>query len=249
MNKLSQIYYNTQGLLGLKKDDILLASFPKSGITWLRFFLFQLLNLAETNGQPVSWENLDETLPELGQNNLFKPWPYISMPRFVKTHKNYLPFFRKCRSILLVRDPRDVMVSFYCYQKAKIQGGFSGTFSQFIRHKKFGLLAWCKHFTSWRDHYTILIKYEDLIEDDVRVFGSIIAQLNICVDPKNIKTAAENARFSKMREMENKNGTSKPQGFFRPDFRFTRKGVPGDWQNYFTANDLLFYEKYIKKIY
>ncbi len=247
MHKILKIYRYAQGLAGLNKNDILLASFPKSGVTWLRFFLFQLLRTLEPDDHPLSWRNLDNTLPELGRQNLLDPWPYASLPRFVKTHKNNLPFFGKCRSVLLVRDPRDVMVSFYCYQKAKTRNGFTGTFSRFIRHKKFGLPAWNKHYRSWRDRCTMMLTYEDMLNNDIEVFTGLFQQLNIKVPAPYIKTAAENTRFSKLRELENHSGTSKPRDFFQPDYKFTRKGVAGDWKNYFTGNDLLYYEKYIRQ--
>ena len=38
------------GILGLRAQDVILASFPKSGSTWVRFFLCNLVSLRYWEG-------------------------------------------------------------------------------------------------------------------------------------------------------------------------------------------------------
>src|SRR5436190_16347079 len=101
------------GLLALRRDDVLLASFLRSGNTWARLFLCNLISLREWDGRPVTYGLLEATMPRLGHDNLFRPWPHPTMPRVVKTHRPYSRLFGRTQAIGIVRDPRDVMVSSY----------------------------------------------------------------------------------------------------------------------------------------
>ncbi len=125
-----------QGIVGLQENDIILTSFPKSGNTWVRFFLCNLISICEWEGKTVDFTTLDQTMPELGIDNLLRPWKHDTVPRIVKTHKHFWSIFLNHKIILIVRDPRDVMVSYYHFETTKERPRFKGTFSEFIRHRK-----------------------------------------------------------------------------------------------------------------
>ena len=86
------------GVLALRKDDFLLAGFPRSGSTWTRHVLCNLISLNEWSGREVE-AVLNETMPALGASNLFRPWPHSTIPRVIKTHHRYSPLFRNIPSI------------------------------------------------------------------------------------------------------------------------------------------------------
>jgi len=62
INKFLQIVRYIRGFMGLRKSDIILAAYPKSGSTWLRFLLCDVGSLLEWNGREVDFETLNKTM-------------------------------------------------------------------------------------------------------------------------------------------------------------------------------------------
>jgi hypothetical protein len=235
-----------QGVAGLRAEDVLLASFPKSGNTWVKFIFGNVISLAEWNGRIVTWTLLDQTLPELGLDNLLKPWPHKSIPRVVKTHLGFYPLFRPKRSILLIRDPRDVMVSYYHHLTSKRIPVFEGAFRDFIRLERFGLTAWFRHFRSWQYRCTVMIQYEEMLGNDAGVFARLLDRLGILVPPDVVRLAVERSRFEKLRAIEKRYGLSDP-GRMKEGFVYTRKGGSKNWQGVFSPEDQEYYDLLRKK--
>ena len=245
IDKAKRFIIYIQGILGLKREDIILASFPRTGNTWARYFLCNLIVLHECGRTDVNYELLDRMMPEIGRDNLMRQWPYRTIPRFVKTHRRRMRIYRNNKCVLIIRDPRDVMCSFYVYETGKIKPRFKGSFSDFIRDKKFGLEAWMKHYISWKADCSVLIKYEDLVEDDHKIFYRMLNSLGISMDVTILKHAVESSRFDRMRSVEEKYGLSK-ENLFKEGTKFTRSGKSGSWKTFFSDNDIDYYES-IKK--
>ena len=85
-------------------DDTFLVSYPKSGNTWVRFLLANLIHPNEK----VSFSNINRLLPAPGvlSKRFLRTLP---RPRILKSHEPFDARFKKV--IYLVRDPRDVAVS------------------------------------------------------------------------------------------------------------------------------------------
>ncbi|MGO9401913.1 MAG: sulfotransferase domain-containing protein [Terriglobales bacterium] len=92
--------------LPVRPDDILLASYPKSGNTWLRFLIANLIH----PDREVGLGNLHQLVldPEVSVKRDFDRAP---RPRFIKSHGSFDPRYR--RVIYVVGDPRDVALSQY----------------------------------------------------------------------------------------------------------------------------------------
>jgi len=241
--RFRQVLRYSEGICGLKDDDIILASFPKSGNTWVRFFLCNLISIAEWGGRTVDFHAVDETMPELGVDNLLRPWNHTVIPRFVKTHRKCWNLFRGRRSVVVIRDPRDVMVSFYHFETAKLKPRFAGTFSEFIRHDKFGLPAWFSHFDSWIGNCSVVLTYEGLRKDDAAEFSRMFESVGVSVRPELTTQAARLARFDKVREVEQKFGLSR-KGVFDANYNFSRQGKAGTWRDRFSEADVAFYRAF-----
>lgn len=230
-----------KGAAGLRRDDIVTTSFPKSGSTWLRFFLTNLLKEACEECHIVDFKRVDATLPELRSDNLLVAWPFATIPRFVKTHTFWWPLFARNRVVHIIRDPRDVMVSFYEFERAKRKRTFEGELSEFLRHRRYGLRRWFRHYFSWHERSTVTLKYEALWENDIEEFSRLFSELNISVDRELIEKAAQNSRFNVVKRMEAEFGKSRE--VFINGYNFTRAGCPGDWKRVFDVNCIGIYEK------
>ena len=87
------------------QDHIILASYPKSGNTWLRFILSHLYSVGNVE---VSFETIEQLIP-----GVVKPWKRLFIkqmldPPVFKSHSHYVESNSHCRNIYIVRDPRDV---------------------------------------------------------------------------------------------------------------------------------------------
>lgn len=127
-------------------DDIFLVSYPKSGNTWTRFLLGNLMN-ADCR---ITFSNVERKVPDIyaASKNTLKKTP---RPRLIKSHECFDPRYR--RVVYIVRDPRDVALSAYHYDRKgrNIPDGFpvetyiTGRFLKTDEY--FG--TWGEHAGSW----------------------------------------------------------------------------------------------------
>ena len=222
------------GLLALRKDDFLLAGFPRSGTTWTRHVLCNLISLNEWNGAEVE-SVLNATMPALGANDLFRPWPHATMPRVVKTHHRYSPLFRKLPTISVIRDPRDVMVSRYHLIRDN-RDEFTGSFDRFIRDRRHGLESWFKHYSSWRPRSKLVLRYEDMLADPHREFSRLLDALGVDRRDSVLDEAIARSSFRSLQSAEKQRKPSVSQ-----DGLFFRSGGSGQWGDYFGEDDRAYY--------
>jgi hypothetical protein len=127
-------------------DDIFLVSYPKSGNTWTRFLLGNLLNPDER----ITFANVERKVPDIYFKSK-KALKRTPRPRVIKSHECFDPRYR--RVVYIVRDPRDVAVSAYYYdlKERNIADGFplhTYVTTRFMKTDEyFG--TWGEHAGSW----------------------------------------------------------------------------------------------------
>lgn len=243
--RVSQLYYSVTGVLGKRKEDIFLVSFPKSGNTWVKFLLLNILINNKELDRNISFKILDETIPELGRDNLLTTWKFTSLPRFIKSHLSYKKiFFGNNRSLLIIRNPKDVMVSYFHYVKNSYGYQFEGNFAEFIRSKRFGLEACLLHQISWQNKASVSIKFEELKTSKAGNLLSSLRLLGIQVNEEIFRMAVDDSSFDNMKKLEK---GPKRYDIHKPDYNFVRKGTSNQWSEYFDENDLAYYNSLLKK--
>lgn len=231
---VSRYLVGGSSLLAIGSRDVLLAGYYRSGTTWTRLFLANLIALTELDGRDVE-PILNDVMPELGVNSLLRRWPYRTTPRVIKTHRRHSPVFRRARSFGIIRDPRDVMVSRYHKRRDRWQD-FASSFSVFIRDPRFGLEDWWAHYLSWRDHWLLTLRYEDLLAHPKEGFARLVDVLGIVVDEGTLEAAIERADFRRLQAAELRRNPDAPEGALH-----FRAGSAGQWARYFDDDDLEYY--------
>lgn len=237
---LSKTYLHGRSCLNMNKNDVVLALFPKTGSTWVRYFLYNLLCLEEKGDAEVSIDEMNEVMPEYAHPTLFKKWPFNSSPRIIKTHRSRNRLLSNRPTVLVVRDPRDVAVSFYHYAQASKNIGFDGSLKEFIRHPTRGLESFFSQFNSWRDQAELVLRYEDLKEDPVLHFTKLVNYLEIPASREHIELAVERSSMDRMREAQENSSAFKDK--FSEGFVFARSGASRQWEGLFDAEDIQYWE-------
>ena len=247
-----------------------LASYPKSGNTWLRILLSNLLedgdapqdinDLRLRNGIAADrWTFDDLTLLEsrlLRDDEVERLCPAVhdafaaecAAAAFVKVHNAYvrlddgMPLLGRCgrAAVYLVRDPRDVAVSYAFHNDCDLARAIAdlnnpahaleGKRHQQTRQR---LLDWGGHAASWLDQSDLpvhLLRYEDLLADTAAAFGRVLDFLGVTADADRIVRAARHADFSELQRQERRGGFAERVG----SAPFFRRGQAGGWRECLT---------------
>lgn len=222
--------------LQIFSSDIFLVSYPKSGNTWLRFLIGNYIS-----GNQCDFNNINLIIPDIHRNP--EQCLCIQYPRFIKSHfpfSHHLMTHKYQKVIYLVRDGRDVAVSYYHHltRNGKIAGEASFQDYNLIFHQ--GVIDnfsnWSNHVNFWLDYSQaeiLLIKYEDMKSQPDVVLEKVLKFSGIKIDPEKIKKSIYASDFKNMRKKD-KDRKSLLGHTIDPSMPFVREGVSGVWRNMFT---------------
>ena len=192
-------------LVSIRQNDIFLVSYPKSGNTWLRFILSNLL-YPESQ---TDFKNVEFRVPDIHNLNGLRIQQAQS-PRILKSHFPFKPEYPKV--IYIVRDPKSVAVSEYYYlQKVGNQLGnfaFNEFFQHFMKGHNSSYGSWGEHVNSWihgkkfKSNTFKLIRYEDLKASPEQTVGEIVSFLGLTHSNDYIQSAIQKSSFNEMRKLE-----------------------------------------------
>ena len=212
----------------LSEHDALLASYPRSGTTWLRFLLYESLL-----GVSTAFGEVRRGVP--GVQKIEIGIPVLDFGgRIVQTHEPYCD--RDRRVVYVVRDPRSVVVSEYRWQR--YSGFYAGSFDTFFKHFLVGRTnpwgSWGDHVEFWqkspagRNDHLYVVRYEDLRSDPEGIFAGVLSFLGVHKDPSVIKQVIENNTVERMRAKEDDARAKRGAGP-KKDLRFVNTGSVGGW--------------------
>ena len=222
-------------------DDVFIVSYPRSGNTWTRFLIGNLISQAD----PITFANIESQIPEIYFNpdRIMRRLP---RPRILKSHECFQPRYR--RIIYIARDPREVAVSFYHHN---VKAGnipddypmedFVPRFINAEFDTRWG--SWADHVLSWillrqnRPEF-LLLRYEDMQRDAMRELARIAQFLNKCslgpidVSSEKLQRAVDRSSHERMRALEKEQSadwilTKRT----RHDKPFVRSAKAGTWKS------------------
>jgi len=216
-------------------DDTFVVSYPRSGNTWTRFLIANLV-YPEKN---VGFTNIEKLIPDTSSqsNRALKSTP---RPRIIKSHEYFDHRYRKV--IYIVRDPRDVALSYYDFQRKYMQIDDSYPLEQYVEDFVQGRLisidwgTWAENVSSWiytrgKNTNFRLLCYEDMMKDTTRELTRIALFFGIEATPTRLQEVIDRSSAERMRELEKLEAdrwiATKNR---RKDIPFVRVAKAGGWR-------------------
>ena len=225
-------------------EDIFIASYPKSGVTWMQNLITCML--LSSDSESITPKLVSEIVPDVHARNFYKRL----FPRmFFKTHK--LPQPRYKRVIHLVRDGRDVLVSFYHY--LQLNGKNGPSWAEMIELKKdIWPQKWHEHTKAWnKNPYNcdlLTIQYEDLKENPTVTLKRIAEFSNILINEEKLNKIMEMNKIENLRDKVVKHGWDYDKNFGDKSKDFFRKGKSGEYKKELSPDLLKKFEKYSEEM-
>lgn len=214
----------------IRETDRFLVSYPKSGNTWARFIVGNLVA-----SKAVDFTNIESILPDIYVARV-RDLARAPPPRILKSHEPWNPSYP--RVIYIVRHPLDVLVSYFFHQKKRglVTGERPSTrfAASFFDGDLDSYGTWAQHVRGWtdtaRDH-VLTIRYEDMKKDGPATARIMADHFALDASEEDVKRACEASSFSRMKKLESSSHNEwKPTRQTRADIPFVRRGHAGGWQ-------------------
>ncbi|XP_060738499.1 cytosolic sulfotransferase 2-like [Tachysurus vachellii] len=236
-----------------KPDDIVVATYPKAGTTWMCYIL-DLLYFYQIYPEREKSVPLYERVPFL--EVFFPPYPtgtdkadtLPTSPRIIKTHLpvQFLPksfWEQNCRIVYVARNAKDNVVSYFHFDRMEKMQPQPGDWNSFLQRFKDGKMvfgSWYDHVCGWWEkkqtsskiHYMF---YEDLLEDTGRELKNLCSFLGLSPSDEERKEIVRCVQFDVMKVNSMTNQMDDPT-LDSSVSQFMRKGKVGDWKNHFTVS-------------
>ena len=245
----------------MMRADAIFVSYPKSGRTWVRVFYHAYLS--KLAGREFSWNAAE--FPEYP--HLFfthDRWEHRLLPgwwNYIRGKHLVPPQVRREKKIvLMVRDPRDVVVSlhFHLLKRSHVFKWKPQPMGDMLRDPKFGIAPVIELMNGWLAEWRgqpnfKLLRYGDCRNSPAREFHGLLEFLGLApVNDAAFVHALEFSNFDNMHAME-ASGTYKERELSagnradRESFK-VRRGKVGGFLDYFSADDLAYAAQEMKKL-
>jgi estrone sulfotransferase len=184
----------------VRSTDTYLISFPRSGSTWLRCLLTALVR-----DMPVTPELVQATVPDVHRSDRSHRPP--GQWGLVKSHAPYADL--PARVVYLVRDGRDVMLSYWAHQRTVGRLPSDVAPGAFVLSPDVWPCPWHQHVAGWLDgcadrpdHRWLVLRYEDLERDPATGLAQVATLAGIGAKDNDVARAVERATRDRLRVAE-----------------------------------------------
>nr|AAM62638.1 steroid sulfotransferase, putative [Arabidopsis thaliana] len=241
-----------------QETDIIVASFPKSGTTWLKALTFALAQRSKhtSDNHPLLTHNPHELVPYLELDLYLKSSkPDLtklpsSSPRLFSTHMSFdalkVPLKESpCKIVYVCRNVNDVLISLWCFENS-MSGennlSLEALFESLCSGVNLCGPLWENVLGYWRGSledpkHVLFLRYEEL-KTEPRVQIKRLAEFLDCPftkeeeDSGGVDKILELCSLRNLSGLEiNKTGSLSEGVSFKS---FFRKGEVGDWKSYMT---------------
>jgi Sulfotransferase domain len=183
--------------------DTFIASHPRSGNTWIRALITALIH----PDKPLTFDLMERTVWDTTAQSI-RVLRKAPRPRLVKVHQSFDPRLKKV--VYVVRDPRDVALSYYHFQRKYRYLDDEYPIERFVRRFVAGEASgdygsWGEHVGSWLGARFpslsfLLVRYEDLKAHPARELSRIASFSGI--ETGGIAEAVERCSVERLRHQE-----------------------------------------------
>ncbi len=189
-------------LIQAHQDDQFIAAYPRSGSTWLRTIIVNILE-PEAKGDPDYFNNL---IPAVSIRNS-RYINHLSSPRLIMTHSEWRMGIDK--AVYLLRDGRDSFISSYHYHVTRRQKKISlEQFFDLYRQQVYGNM-WHQNVNSWLNHgratmgqNLYILRFEDLKNNAATEVARVCEFLKIECSDSQIQAALKYATIKNAKNIE-----------------------------------------------
>jgi hypothetical protein len=213
------------------RDDVMLVSYPRSGNTWMRLMLGHIL----TGGSEISFpDGIDDLIIDIYKRNNREISRLNRGKGVFKSHGYFNPAFSKSKVIYIVRDPRDVVISYYNYQ-VKRWGWRELELTEYIDLficdgvDDYG--TWAENAGSWFGAMNgqknfLILRYEDILRETEESLNKVCRFVGLDVSSTQIGQAVEACSFGAVSRLEK----SSEAGRENSSESFFRSGRAEQWR-------------------
>jgi hypothetical protein len=205
-------------------SDVFIAAYPKSGSTWFQNLVAGALYGLDPEQTPDRL--VQDLVPDVHYKQHYKRY---RTPTFFKTHDLPRPQYR--RVVYLLRDGRDVMVSFWHHLQTLTRREVD--FLTLVRDAVGLPCKWHCHVNAWAANpygaQMLVIRYEDLHADPVRQLQRCCEFAGEPRDTAFCERVAAHCTFAAMRAREQRFGWD--NAAWPRDKPFIRRGLVGSYRD------------------
>ncbi len=254
--------------------DGVIASFPKTGNTWfsalLRHLMIKAYNLppAKMTKLFVSDHRPSQVFKVPFGIPLFYHSHFIVTNRGAQAHlgnmREILAPFRHTPMMILYRDPKDVLVSYYMEVVFREPDPcFVGSVDDFAHSDVYGVKKFVAYYNtlaefrrgSGENERTMITRYENLWSDTVGTLRNCATFLGVRgFTEEHLRYAVEQCSMKNMRRMEGmatRETVVVPDLFRperdRPEARRVRVGGSGNWQKHLSPDVAAWIDEYVRR--
>ncbi|XP_010604384.1 sulfotransferase 1E1 [Fukomys damarensis] len=243
-------YWSDVEAFQARPDDLVIAAYPKSGTTWLTEIVYMIYKDGDV--EKCKEDAIFNRVPHLECRakemfNGVKQLKEMKSPRMIKTHlpPQLLPasfWEKRCKMIYICRNAKDVAVSYYYFFLMVTIHPDPGSFPEFVDKFMQGQVpygSWYDHVKSWweknEDPRVLFMFYEDMKEDIRKEVMKLMQFLGRKSSEELVDKIIKHTSFQEMKNNPSTNYTMMPEEIMNQKVSpFMRKGISGDWKNYFT---------------
>jgi hypothetical protein len=240
-----------------RRCDVFLLSYPKCGRTWLRLMIGRAVQPALGLRQRELLAFTNAAVRRPGVPRLLATHddsPQVKTPEHVMTDKRG---YRGRRVVLLVRDPRDVVVSLFFHRTRWRGDAYPGTVSEFVRERRGGLDTVLAFYNAWAAQRgltddLLIVRYEDLHTAAAAELARVLEFTGLdFVDADARERAVRLTTFERMQQIEGRNALHsralRARDAGDPESFRVRRGVVGGHRDYLSDADIAWIDGRIER--
>jgi hypothetical protein len=230
-----------------ENDDKFMVSYPKCGSTWTQQIICLIINSGIIEKSDIQYIT-NSFLERKGKESLNTPLK----PRVIKTHMPFelIPYNKSAKYLCVLRNPKDVCVSYYYHTKNRAHNQFTGHFHEFFD-------CWIKGEIPYGDYFQHILSFWSHRFDDNLNF---LVYEHMKTNPKDavlkiaeflgeefVNKLKENKEFLLNKVIENST-----VDVMKSTMNFdilVRKGIVGDWKNHFNKEESNLVDERVMKLF